>query len=611
MSLPAHGGPRADITVYQWSERSLTGRGDVGPVATSLDREALLRWNSRIEHLVWASQEHPGDTAPGFVYLRHENEAAVLRKLPVRDPNGRAGSTLTHVLTGPAGGIDLHLALAACRSDWDDWLPPPVRQSALLDGQAARGGGAERLERVPLDLVRQLLVEEQRLLGALDTAAEDVPDDLLVRLAEALMEQPGAPLTVVGSPADGEVVVHALAGLLGRVVLGSWGFATREENDTAKDLPQFVFVRSDGTGTRHSTRRRVDAKADPGPPGPLRDQAARLVAFQRRRGTGALSRLLPDQPMASATKIREWAAGHQVAPGLMSDVMSLLEAAPQGDLSDREDAYLRSTTAVPRIQLELDRATEGQLARLLVLWRPDSLELQPYRHLREEIHTWALHRAFDGAGRDLLRELSLAPPGGRVVHRVLEERLESAARRRADFDILPLLRIALQIGVSKTALDDMMRVLVTRFSMAFLMSQVDVISRIAPAQARTLLESCARRRPAKERHHPFDVLRRTQFHAEAVDRMAPQNPWQAVHLYRLLLLCTTGEQLGQREVLDVLEAAGRTPSPALLQALLDGCRRGRAQDTVHAVVVQQYFRQHLPARPHDGDHGPDRRGPRD
>lgn len=107
MSPPPHGGPRADITVYRWSERSLTGRGDVGPVTTSLDREALLRWNSRIENMVWATQEHPGDTAPGFVYLRYGPEAAVLRKVPVRDPHGRAGSTLTHVLTGPATGIDL------------------------------------------------------------------------------------------------------------------------------------------------------------------------------------------------------------------------------------------------------------------------------------------------------------------------------------------------------------------------------------------------------------------------------------------------------------------------------------------------------------------------
>ena len=611
MSLPARGGPRADITVYQWSERSLTGRGDVGPVATSLDREALLRWNSRIEHMVWATQEHPGDTAPGFVYLRHDHEAAVLRKLPVRDPHGRAGSTLTYVLTGPAAGIDLHLALAACRSDWDDWLPPPVRQSALLDGQAARGSGAERLERVPLDLVRQLLIDEQHLLGVLDTAAEEVPDDLLVRLVEAVMDEPGAPLTVVGSPVDGEVVVHALAGLLGRVVLGSWGFATREENDGAKDLPQFVFVRGDGTGTRHSGRRRVDVKADPGPPGPLRDQAARLVAFQRRRGADALSRLLPDQPMASASKIREWASGHQVAPGLMTDVMSLLEAAPTGDLSDREDAYLRSATAIPRIQLELDRATEGQLARLMALWRPDTLELQPYRHLRDEIHTWALHRCFDGGGPDLLRELTVAPPGGRVVFRVMEERLESAARRHASFDVLPLLRIALRIGVADSVLNDMVRVLVARFSMTFLLGEVDRISRIAPAQARVLLESCTGHRGGKERLNPFDALRRTQFHAEAVDRMAPQNPWQAVHLYRLLLLCTLGAQLGQRDVLEVLDAAGRNPSPALLQALLDSCRRGKAQDTVQSVVVQQYFQQHLPGRPHDGDHGPDRRGPRD
>lgn len=609
MSLPANGGPRADITVYRWSERSLTGRGDVGPVTTSLDREALLRWNSRIENMVWATQEHPGDTAPGFVYLRYGPEAAVLRKLPVRDPHGRAGSTLTHVLTGPATGIDLHLALAACRSDWDDWLPPQVRQDALLDGNTPRETTSEQPQRVPLDLVRRLLLEEKRLLDALDTAAADLPDEFLLRLAEALMEEPGAPLTVLGSPVDGEVVIHVLAGLLGRVVAGSWSFATREENDGAKDLPQFVFVRRDSAGSLQSARRRIDAEAAPGPGGPLREQAARLAAFQRRRGADALTRLAPAQPMGTAAQIRDWAAGHQVAPGLMSDVTSLLEAAPRGDLSPKEDAYLRSPTSLPRVQLELDRLTDGQLAHLVALWRKDTLEAGSYRHLRPEIHTWALHRCLDAASHggapDLVRELAVRPPDDQVVLRVLHERMERAAHRRTSFDVLPLLRTAQEIGVSRTTLDDLMRVMVERFAMADLLSEVDRISRVAPDQARTLLENCTRRRDSgRERRDPFDVLRRTGFLAEAVDRMAPQSPWRAVHLYRLLLLCTVGESVGQREVLDVLDAAGRTPSPYLLQALTDSCRRGKAQDTVFAAVVQQYFREHLPTRPDDG-HGRD------
>jgi hypothetical protein len=617
MSLLVPGGPRADITVYRWSERSLTGRGDVGPVATSLDREALLRWNSRIENMVWATQDHPGDTTPGFVYLRYEQEAAVLRKQPVRDPHGRSGSTLTHVLTGPAAAIDLHLALAACRSDWDDWLPPQVRQDALLDGHGPRETDAEQLQRVPLERVRRLLLEQEQLLDALDAAATELPDDLLVRLAEALMEQPGAPLTVVGSPVPGEVVVHAVAGLLARVVAGNWSFATREDNDGAKDLPQFVFLRRDGTGSLHPARRRIDTEADPGPGGPMRDEAARLVGFRRRRGAGALTRLLPAQPMDSSAQILKWAAGHQVAPGLMSDVTSLLEAAPNGDLSSTEDAYLRSRTAIPRVQLELDRMTDGQLARLVALWRPDTLELRPYRHLRQEMHARALHRCFDAAVRggtsELVHELAVAPPDGRLVQQVLDERAERAERRRVPFDVLPMLRTADQIGVPMAALGDMTEVLVGRFPMADLLSEVDRISRVAPAQARALLERCARRRGrTRERRDPFDVLHRTQFLADAVDRMAPQNPWQAVHLYRLLLLCTVGESVREREALAVLDAAGPTPSSALLRALLESCRRGRAQDAVVATVVEQYFREHLPARPHDGNGGgPSHRGSRD
>ncbi|MFF7449487.1 MULTISPECIES: hypothetical protein [unclassified Streptomyces] len=614
MNPPAPGGPRADITVYRWSERSLTGRGDVGPVATSLDREELLRWNSRIENMVWATQDHPGDTTPGFVYLRHGPEAAVLRKLPVRDPHGRAGSTLTHVLTGPATAIDLHLALAVCRSDWDDWLPPQIRQGALLHGPGSHATPPEKPQRVPLDLLRRLLLEEKRLLDALDTAAADLPDELLLRLAEALMEEPGAPLTVLGAPVDGEVVVHALAGLLGRVVESDWSFATREENDGARELPQFVFLRRDSAGAPQPDRRRIDAEADPGPAGPLRDQAARLVAFRRRRGEDGLARLAPARPLGNSAQIREWAAGHQVAPGLMSDVTSLLEAAPDGDLTQKEAAYLRSPASLPRVQLELDRMTDGRLARLVALWRPDTLELEPYRHLRPEIHTRALHRCLDSAADgvpDLVRELAVRPPEDRVALRVLHERMERAAHRRTSFDVLPLLRTAQEIGVSRAALDHMMKVMVERFAMADLLSEIDRVSRVAPDQARTLLEHSTRRRDAgRERRDPFDMLRRTGFLAAAVERMAPQNPWQAVRLYRLVLLCAVGESPGQREVLEVLDAAGRTPSPYLLQALADSCRRGRAQDTVFAAVVQQYFREHLPARPDDGPgRGPARRDP--
>ncbi|MFJ3673133.1 hypothetical protein ACIPSE_42410 [Streptomyces sp. NPDC090106] len=608
MTVPARNGPRADITVYRWSERSLTGRGDVGPVASSLERADLLRWNSRIEHLVWATQEHPGDTAPGFVYLRHDNEAALLRKLPVRDPHGRAGSTLTHVLTGPANGVDLALALAACRSDWDSWLPPQVLEDALRDGPDS----AERVQRVPLDRLRALLLEEEHLLDALDEAAAGIPDDLLVRLAETLMERPGAPLTVVGSPVDGEAVVHALAGLLGRVVLSSWTFATREENDGAKDLPQFVFVRGDGNGTLQSARHRVDVRADPGPPGPLHDDATRLLALHRRRGTSALSRLAPDRPMASAAKVREWAAGHQVAPGLMSDVTSLLEEAPQGELTQKEDAYLSSRTAVPRVRLELERMNSGQLARLVALWRPDTLELQRYRHLRAEIHVRALHRCFDLGSPDLARELAVTPPTGAVVRRVFEERLESAVNRHLPFDVPPLLSTARQIGISGADLDDWMKALVERLTMADTLKEVDRISRVAPEQARALLENSADSRGSRGRSDPFDVLRRTRFLAEAVDRMAPHDPWRAVHLYRLILLGTVGDRTGQREVLEALDAAGPRPSPALLRALVDSCRGGKAQDTVHAAVVQQYFHDHLPARPQDGHRrGPHDHGPRD
>jgi hypothetical protein len=593
---------RADMTVYRWSERSLLGRGDVGPVATSLEREALLRWNSRIEHLVWAAQEDPADTGPGFVYLRYGHEAALLRKIPARDPHGRSGSTLTHVLTGPAEGIDLDLALAACRSDWDDWLPPKARQHALLDDRGPRDPEAELLPRVPLDRVRGLLLHREHLLDDLDTARLDLPEELLTRLAEALMEHPGAPLTVVGSPVPGEVVVHALAELLGRVLDGDWTFATREESDAARELPQFVFVRHDATAGLKGTRRRIDATAPDGPGGPLRSHAALLVGLHRRRGRAALARLRPPHPLTSAEQVQHWVEQHSIAPGLLSDITSLLEAAPHGDLSPSEAAYLHSRTALPRIRLELSRLNDGHLAAVLHAWAAPS----PFGQVREEIRLAAVQRCFDAAAHGTRSELEdvlrAAPPDTGQVRGVLLERMELAARRAEPFDVVPLLTCAARMGLARAGLDDLTEVLVARFTAAELIREIDHISRTEPDRARALLERCAEHGPTRGRRDTYEVLRRTEFLADAVDRMAPQNPARAVHLYGVLLRWTTGSRLGRRAVSAVLAAAGPRPSAALLWALLDASRRGRARRAVVAVVVDQYFRGQLP-------HPADPRGP--
>ncbi|MET9732503.1 hypothetical protein ABZZ79_18200 [Streptomyces sp. NPDC006458] len=590
---------RADLTVYRWSERSLLGRGDVGPVTTSLEREALLRWNNRIEHLVWAAQDDAADTAPGFVYLRYGHEAALLRKVPARDRHGRSGSTLTHVLTGPADSMDLNLALAACRSDWDDWLPPQARQAALLDDRAPRGPDSELLPRVPLDRVRGLLLHQNHLLDDLDSAVLDVPEGLLTRLAETLMEHPGAPLTVVGSPVPGEVVVHALAELLGQVVLGDWTFATREESDAVHELPQFVFVRSDATAGLQGSRRRVDAHAPDGPGGPLHAYAALLVRLRSRRGRQALGRMRPPHPLASAEQVLTWLDQHSMAPGLLSDLTSLLEAAPHGDLTATEAAYLHSRAALPRVRLELGRLKDGHLAHLLDAWSARTPELDHYRLVREEIRLTALQRAFDtasqGARSELEDVLRTAPPGPDLVRAVLEERMDRAAQRGVAFDVVPLLACAARTGLARTDLDDLTEVLVGRFEITDLIREIDRISRTEPDRARALLERCAEHGSGRRgRRDAHEMLRRTEFLADAVDRMAPQNPALAIRLYRLLLRWTTGSRLGRRAVHTVLAAAGPRPSPALLWALLEACRRGPARRAVVDTVVGQYFRVQLP-----------------
>ena len=107
-----------DQIVYCWSPHSLLGTRGVGPISTSLPADALADWNERLGQAIWAADDAPGGP-PGLAYLRFGIDAAILRKLPVADANGRPGATFTHVLVGP--DVELTADLALGLADWDGW----------------------------------------------------------------------------------------------------------------------------------------------------------------------------------------------------------------------------------------------------------------------------------------------------------------------------------------------------------------------------------------------------------------------------------------------------------------------------------------------------------
>ncbi|NUS72398.1 MAG: hypothetical protein HOQ05_03225 [Corynebacteriales bacterium] len=244
MSREAYG----DVTIYHWGERSLLGHGDVGPQGTSLSFDDLVNLDAHVSALTSATQRQINADA-GYVYKQlnappqHEPTAVLIRKLPARDPVGRGGSTLTHVLSAPSTELDLEFALAIAHSDWDDWLQQGARAENLLrNGRVIRReesplGNLPELRRVPMHKLRPY-IESGGPKAALTREAAAVPEHFLGQLRDVIREHPQKALTIVDAPYAGEVIIQALRreGL----VAENTGFATREDIDA--NMPHFVFT---------------------------------------------------------------------------------------------------------------------------------------------------------------------------------------------------------------------------------------------------------------------------------------------------------------------------------------------------------------------------------
>lgn len=619
--------PLADLTVYRWSERSLAGRSGVGPVATSLDPGRLQEWDGRLHQLVWAATGHrEGNAAPrpGFMYLAWGQEAAVLRKLPVRDPAGRPGSTLTYVLTGPADWLGLPLALALCRSEWEEWLPRGARDAARPTGVAGGPGGgpaegprglAVRLPRVPLDKLREH-VRDFGYAVALDAAR--VPAGLLTALTATVLADPGAPVTVLGCPVSGEAVVYAVAGLLSELAVGPWTFATREESDSGAALPQFVFVDGQAHGplSADRSRRPVEASAPEAPEAAGADAetvalARQLVAVYRKRGPEAFARLLPARPLATAEEIHAWMRRHQVAPGLIADVLSLLDAAAREDLDPAEAHFLSSKACVPQVELVLRGLSGARLSGLVRDWgRPDGPDLAPYGRVRDALHREVLRRCLSPAADEeafaLLPVLREARPGAEAAAAVIGEAVRNAAGRGEPLGALHVLRVVRGAGLPPYLEDQLTGGVFARLSAAQLLRQVQANSGTDPRFARQLLAQAEdgmprlpRRRRRAARREVLDLLYERQFLADAVDRMAPEDdPAAAVPLYGALVFCAAGHAPRLAAVRALLHAADRDPGPppALLRALYEMAGSRRARREVLRAVAYDYFLLTIPPR---------------
>ncbi|WP_037677784.1 hypothetical protein [Streptomyces griseus] len=600
MSLPALSGPRAfaELTVYRWSELSLTGGNGVGPVATSLSDADLGRWDRRLAPLVWAVQ---GSIRPGYMYLTYDDEAAVLRKVSVQDAHGRSGSTLTHVLTGPAADLDLALALTLCRSGWN-WLPP-----GGLDGSQSH------LPPVPLDRLRPHLESDA---AGLEKAAAEVPEALLAPVAAAVLSAPEEPVTVVGSRVPAEVVIQALSAVLGPLTAGEWTFATSEESDSAPGLPRFVFLERERGPLHQGNRRlvRADVVEDLGAADASVDRAAHLVRLHRRRGPEAIARLRPPQPLRTGREARAWQDEHQTATGMVVDVAGMLLDAVGGRLESDEIAFLRRPASVPQVETHLRRLKPQELETLVRNWSPHRQDLNGLALVRDTLHTEVLRRVLRArtdpgshtdaeTGPGLVSALRSALPRGDLMRERLDHELELARRKGLNVDVLGVLLVARSAGLPEGDLvEEVRRLALSELPLEILLAQVDRITATDPSLGRELLHVCFRRRSRRDnRYRIAAVLGDQRFLANAVRVMSDGQPGLAVKYYQWLLYCLTGSQtIQRRDVHEVLGLAGHPPPAALLSALRRNGAKNAVQ-SVDAIAASEYFRQNLSARQRPSD----------
>ncbi|MFE4972074.1 hypothetical protein ACFRAR_08140 [Kitasatospora sp. NPDC056651] len=589
-----------DLITYRWSERSLLGRNGVGPVVTSLDPDALVRWDDRLRSLVWAAvpgEERPA--RPGHVYRRFGDRAVLLRKESVRDAKGRVGSTEAHVLIAPADRLTPRAALAICATPWQEWLPPET---------GAAGPGAPPADHLrPVRLDRLLAFAERFETDALDEL-DEVPHRLAVRLGALLLAEPDRPLTVIGSPASGEAVVRTLARVLGGFVAHSWEFATLEESDTAAELPALVFLDQSPPASLHGghgrLRVRADAAIDPpagsaGGPGDrgARDLAERLFSLAHRLGPQILDRLRPEHAAASGAEVLRLGERLLLAPGVLGDVDVLLRMAALGDLTPEESGYLTAPRFMAGIEDGLHRLPPGELAAVLRLWAQHPRAVAGFADARTLLHTEALARclaARPGGEAGLRAVLAAGTPDPRAVRRALDERILPRMHQWDPQHGLLVLDVLAELRAEDLPTEQQGAQLVARLGPERLLDGALRRVRHSPGTARILLRGLGPNPSRRTRSRLSEVLERSGAVPDLLARLCVDvergdgSP-TARHLLTTLLDLALGPRADADRLRRLLAACGPVPPPALLRALLHraGSRRGR--EVVRSAAADLYL----------------------
>ncbi|MEU7905041.1 hypothetical protein [Actinoplanes sp. NPDC049118] len=534
---------RVHQVVFRWAEVTLTGNRGVGPVASSMAPADTDAWRSRLDREIWAAAR------PGLSYLAGDGIGVVVHKLPVKDNNDRPGSTLTHVLIGPAAALTTGRALGLV--DWYGWF---------REGMPTPGDG--RLP--PLDAAR--LAEEADLgLRSLRRRAREIPPGPIEQLARAAMADPATPLSVLGAQLPVPEVVCGLVDLLGPAY-EPWTFATAETADDGAARPRLIFL--DEVPDSVTTRPRLSLSWDPpGPDGRERFLALYADAY-RRDSLRAIGPVRPRSVLAKPREIAAWERGSVVAPGVLRSPYSLLHRAGRGDVTEPERDYLDRPQVAGELAELLPRLSAAMLTGLLQDWgEGGGAEEWPAlaEHLVEHALTCVV--GVPGAPAELTAATVALTPGEEAVHRAVGRSLAAARDWPPDQRVRH--RIALLADLSRLRVpldvDNATVVLVlSGLPTTTLIEQITVSTPEPPRIPALLLGELSRRRvDGSDGEQVYAAMRRAHLLVPVLRRI--RTPAEVMYQLSGLLGGLFAERAGEAGTIRYLvgDFDGAVPAPVL------------------------------------------------
>ncbi|MGA5515983.1 hypothetical protein ACPCK2_06905 [Streptomyces pseudogriseolus] len=561
-----------DQILFGWAERDHEGNAGVRPLAHS-GLPTIDRWAKRLQY-IWATQDGQGDgidPAASLAHLVFDDEAAVLRKLPSRNPHGRGGATLTHVLVGAPHVIDPGLALGL--HDWPGWCEhePDVTGSRLA----------------PLGLAG-LEDAARRGLAGLRERVAGVPAEQLTALVARVLERPSEDFSVIARPDAALPMMTALLDITGPVSGRPWTFASRESTDKGNHQPRVVFLSARPPQSMYINRRnRVDV-AEAAPDTDTARFAAQLVDLYQEAGHRALERLRPHGPIRSTDDVTAWRKSVPVVDGRIVDVRVGFDVYMDDDLLARLAARGALPSARDRLPGELRGRPAQWLVAALRRWHAHEPRTQRHPWLRNLLLREAVDACLAGQGPDALVEAvrDAGPPPSLVAHS-FHLQVPRAGLDLSRYEHQRLMVAALVFGLPADELDRAGLLAASPTDQL-----LDFVSRYAahyPEASRLVLrhlaDAGASRGTARLWYERGLLL-------GPVDRIAAGDRVKEVDCFRHLLLAAHGPRLRLDDAATLIERAGVRAPLGLFAAALELAADERTEQRIRYELSEQFLRDH-------------------